>query len=151
MMLGSSPSGCLWVCIVTGACPSSASPSTWRSPARRLRPCLWAEGWPVPCPRSRSRWSRTMTRTSTTTGPGTWAVRPHYKAETWCLDDRKTTTLCGQTTECSQCWPRTVRGGTEWQLCAYWHLTRLRQSMPLEKFCTETGAFLTDFVLNSIL
>lgn len=76
-----------WACMVTGACPSSASPSTWRSPARRLRPCRWAEGWPAPCPRSRSRWSRTTTRTSTTTARGTWAARPRCEAETGRLVD----------------------------------------------------------------
>lgn len=76
--------------------PSLASPSTWRSPARRLRPCLWAEGWPAPCPRSRSRWSRTTTRTWTPTGLGTWAVRPRYEADARCLVDRITLTArCG--------------------------------------------------------
>lgn len=95
----------LWVCMVTGACPSSASPSTWRSPAHHLRPCLWAEEWPAQCPRSRSRWSQTMSQTSTITALGTWAVRLHYKAETRRLVDRKHTTKCLQTTRCSQCWP----------------------------------------------
>lgn len=62
--------------VVTAACPSSASPSTWRSHARRLRPCPWAEGCPAPCPRSKLRWSRTTTRTWISRGGGTWAVKP---------------------------------------------------------------------------
>lgn len=97
-------------CLVTGACPSSASPSTWRSPVRRLRPRPRVEGWPAQCPRSRSRWSRTTTRTSTTSGPGTWAVRPRYKktAEVSLTEQRA---LCGQTPACSQCWPA---GGARW-------------------------------------
>lgn len=100
-------SQCRWlsVCMITAACPFSASPFTWRSPARHLRPPLWPEGWPVPCPRSRSRWSQTTTQTSSPTGRGTWAVRPRYKAEKLVCCWQNNAHYVVLSSEYSQCWP----------------------------------------------
>lgn len=140
-----------WVCMVTGACPSSASPSTWRSPARRPRPCPWAEGWPAPCPRSRSRWSRTTTRTSTTTALGTWAARPRYKADARCLVDRTTHKAgVGGLLDAASADPRTVWCGTD--------LNRLTDPINATGQVEASLApavklvrFMTDFALNNIL